>query len=280
MKSKILIVSLILTWSSLHCYGEDYTTLIKNGIDALRQDSLSKAEGLFLQAIDTKPSEKSNIVLYQYLGELRVRQKRHKEALEAFSTGLQLNPAFQPILLDRASLYIETNNLPLALCDLNDILTANPDNCDALFFRAYIYAEQKLNSKARIDYEHLITLQPRHQKARIGLALLCDNDKRPHEAMEHMDVLLRYWPDNATIYTILVGIFQKRRQYEMALKDINTAIELEPENPDFYISRALLYKDFRKNKLALADFRKAVALGASAEECASLMIEPIETKKK
>jgi Tfp pilus assembly protein PilF len=98
--------------------------------------------------------------------------------------------------------------------------------------------------------------------------------------MEHMDILMRYWPNEATIYVIRGGMYHKRRQYELALKDINKAIELEPENPDFYISRALLYKDFRKDKLAIADFRKAVSLGASAEECASLMVIPVDAIKK
>jgi Tfp pilus assembly protein PilF len=96
--------------------------------------------------------------------------------------------------------------------------------------------------------------------------------------MEHIDILLRYWPDDASVYAIRGGMHQRRRQYELALKDINHAIALEPDNPDFYISRALLYKDFRKNSLAIADFRKAVSLGASAEECASMMSDVVEKK--
>jgi hypothetical protein len=51
---------------------------------------------------------------------------------------------------------------------------------------------------------------------------------------------------------------------------------LESDNPDFYISRALLYKDFKKNALALADFRTAIELGASAEECAAMMLDDEE----
>jgi tetratricopeptide (TPR) repeat protein len=94
--------------------------------------------------------------------------------------------------------------------------------------------------------------------------------------MEHIDVLLRYWPDDAAVYAVRGGMYQKRRQYELALKDMNRAIELEPGNADFYISRALLYRDFKKMDLATADFRKAIELGASAEECASMMIDTNE----
>ena len=175
--------------------------------------------------------------------------------------------------MDRASLNIQMGRESHALNDLCDLLTLNPEHAEALFFRAYIYAEQHLNAKARADYERLVILQPRNREARLGLALLCDKDRRPQEAMEHIDVLLRYWPDDATVYAVRGGMYQKRRQYELALRDMNRAIELEPENADFYISRALLYKDFRKKTLATADFRKAVDLGASAQECASMMLD-------
>jgi Flp pilus assembly protein TadD len=197
----------------------------------------------------------------------------------AFKYGLQITPASEELLMDKASLNIQTGNDDLAMNDLNDILTLNPNHAEALFFRAYLYASQRLNAKARSDYERLVTLQPQNRQARLGLAILCDNDKRPQEAMEHIDILLRYWPNDAAVYAIRGGMYQKRRQYEQALSDMNHAIELDPKNPDFFISRALLYKDFRKTSLATADFRKAIELGASAEECASMMLEADDNAK-
>ena len=274
MRKGVLVLLLFLlacapAWSQ----DTEYAELIKKGMKALEADSLSKAETIFLQAIAVKPADKASAVLYQYVGQLRVRQERHKEALEAFNYALQLAPTSQEVLMDRASLNIQIGRESHALNDLCDLLTMNQEHADALFFRAYIYAEQHLNAKARADYERLVILQPRNREARLGLALLCDKDRRPQEAMEHIDVLLRYWPDDATVYAVRGGMYQKRRNYELALRDMNRAIELEPENPDFYISRALLYKDFHKKALATADFRKAVDLGASAQECASMMLD-------
>ncbi|MBQ2362921.1 MAG: tetratricopeptide repeat protein, partial [Bacteroidaceae bacterium] len=187
--------------------NHEYTQLVSEGMKALQEDSLSKAEGLFLKAITLKPAEKTNAVVYQYIGQLRVRQKRHMEALEAFNDGLSLEPVSQSILMDRASLNIELGRLNHALNDLSDILTLNPKHIEALFFRAYVYAEQHLNTKARIDYEQLLLLKPDHRQGRLGLALLCDKDNRPREAMEHIDVLLRYWPDDATVYAIRGGMY-------------------------------------------------------------------------
>lgn len=272
----IRVVAILFTL--LHCMhalpqGDEYAALIRKGLTALEQDSLAKAEGLLLQAIDLRPTDKTTAVLYQHLGQLRARQNQRESAVKAFTSGLTLAPTSESMLLDRASVYMQMGKEAQALDDLCDILALNHDNAEALFLRAYIYTRQHLNAKARTDYEHLITLQPRNRQARLGLALLCEKDKRPREAMEHIDVLLRYWPDDASVYAVRGGLYQGRRQYEQALKDLNKAISIEPENPDFYISRALLYRDFHKKSQAVADFRKAIALGASPEECAGMMLE-------
>ena len=212
---KGVLVLLLFLFACAPAWSQDteYAELIKKGMKALEADSLSKAETIFLQAIAVKPADKASAVLYQYVGQLRVRQERHKEALEAFNYALQLAPTSQEVLMDRASLNIQMGRESHALNDLCDLLTLNPEHADALFFRAYIYAEQHLNAKARADYERLVILQPRNREARLGLALLCDKDRRPQEAMEHIDVLLRYWPDDATVYAVRGGMYQKRRNY-------------------------------------------------------------------
>lgn len=247
MKRLLSILLSCLFCAGAMCQGQDYAALVREGMAALERDSLSRAEQLFLSAIAAKPLEHTNVVLYQYIGKVRTRTQRLDEAMEAYDTALKLEPSSQELLMDRASLHIQRGDMARALTDLTDLLTLNPDHDEALFFRAYIYAAQRLNSKARIDYERLLTARPTHRRARLGLALLCDNDNRPREAMEHMDVLLRYWPDDAAAYAVRGGMYQKRRQYEEALKDMDRAIELEPENADFYVSRALLHKATHKS---------------------------------
>ncbi len=251
---------------------DDYAAIIRNAMKAMEQDSLTKADSLINQAMHLKPADKANAVLYQYLGEIYVRQKRHKDALQAFSDGLTLQSGNQNLLIDRASLYLTMGSETRALTDLDNLLTINPDHLQGLFYRAYVYRKQHLMMKARRDYEHLITLQPDNREARISLAMLNADDNRPQEAMEQADIIVRYWPSYATGWIVRGGLHQKRRNFELALYDMNQAISLEPDNPDFYISRAILYRDFKKKSLARADFAQAVQLGADPAECASLML--------
>ena len=150
---------------------DDYAAIIRNAMKAMEQDSLTKADSLINQAMHLKPADKANAVLYQYLGEIYVRQKRHKDALQAFSDGLTLQSGSQNLLIDRASLYLTMGSETRALTDLDNLLTINPDHLQGLFYRAYVYRKQRLMMKARRDYEHLITLQPDNREARISLAM-------------------------------------------------------------------------------------------------------------
>ena len=141
-----LFVFILSVLASVHalCQSNDYAAIVWDGLRALEQDSFSKAESLFLKAIDSKPLDKASAVLYQYVGQIRVRQNRYTEAMEAFKAGLNISPTSQDILLDKASLNIQIGEAARAMDDLNDILTLNPNHAEALFFRAYLYAEQHL----------------------------------------------------------------------------------------------------------------------------------------
>lgn len=261
------------------CAQDEYADVVGRAMVAMEQDSLAKAEGLIREGIHLKPADKATAVLYQYLGEICVRQKRDKEALQAFTDGLALQSGNENLLIDRASLFLTMGVEDRALTDLDVLLRLNPDHAQGLFFRAYVFRKKHLMAKARRDYEHLIVLENDNREARIALAMLNADDNRPQEAMEQADVVVRYWPEYATGWIVRGGLHQKRLNFEMALHDMNEAIRLEPGNPDFYVSRAILYRDFKKKALAREDFAKAVRLGADPVECASLMLTDRKGRK-
>ena len=102
-----------------------------------------------------------------------------------------------------------------------------------------------------------------NEKARLGLAILNDKDRRPREAIEQMDALVQLFPRHASLYLVRGDMYQSRKQYDLALADFNHAIELEPNNPDCYVSRSLLYKDMKKKKQSRQDAQTALRLGAN-----------------
>ena len=268
MKRLSCFLILLFTYSLLH--AQLYEQSVRSIIEALAADSLDKAEGLIQQTIMLDPVRKSNAVLYQHLGEIRQRRGENEKALEAYTKGIDLSPTTD-LLLSRSSLYLQLNSQDRALADYNKVLESEPDNEEALFFRAFILSSQRKYKEARTDYKHLLELNPMHEDARLGLAILNSKDGRPKEAMEQLDGLVHFYPNHARHYLARCGLYEQRKEYEKAKKDINMAMELEPENPECYLTRASLYLAMKKKRLAQQDCKTAIRLGANPEEVASIL---------
>ena len=260
-----------------------YEQNVRSVIEALAADSLEKAEGLIHETLRLDPARKSNAILYRYLGEIYQRRGQNDKALEAYTSGIMTidylpnavdhSSPLCGLLLSRASLYLQTNNLERALNDYNKVLELEPDNEETLFFRAYIYSQQRRNKEARADYNRLLEVNPMHEDARLGLAILNSKDNRPREAMEQLDALVLIFPHHARHYLARCGLYEKRKEYEKAMKDVGKALELEPQNPECYLTRASLYLAMKKKRFAKQDCQKAISLGASPEQVAPILSE-------
>ena len=272
---------LILLFSYSHLFAQSYEQNVRSIIDALAADSLEKAEGMIQATLLLDPARTSNAILYQYLGEIYQRRGENEKALEAYGIGIRsidYSPLptdfYSPLcglLLSRASLYLQTNNLERGLADYNKVFELEPDNEEALFFRAYIYSQQRRNKEARADYNRLLEINPMHEDGRLGLAILNNKDGRPREAMEQLDALVQLFPTHARHYLARCGLYEQRKEYEKAMRDVEEAIELEPENPECYLTRASLYLAMKKKRLANQDCRKAISLGANPNQAAPLL---------
>ena len=250
---------------------ESYDSLVRQGMDALSADSLLQADSLFRQAMQQEPTHQGNHILFRYLGRIKERQGHNQEALDLYTSGLNLSPKDMELRLDRAALLYRMGNQARAASDYSDVLDLQPENMEALQMRAHIYAGMHDYKRARADYETILTIEPLDEKAYIGLILVNDRSGRPREAMEQINALIAVYTRHAVVYAIRGGMEQHRRLYEQALADLTQAIEMEPENADFYVSRATLYLEMKKRKLARHDTQMAIKYGADPIEMASLL---------
>lgn len=256
----------------LRLRAQIYELNIKYIVEALAADSLERARDLIIQTTRLDPMRESNTVLYQYLGSIYQRQGEAEKALEAYTQGINIKSTTE-LLLNRASLYLQTNSTEKAKADYSSVLELSPDDEEALFFRAYVFSSQRRYREARADYDRLLELNPQHEDGRLGLALLNNKDGRPREAMEQLDALVQFFPTHARHLLARADIYVERKAYEEAMRDIRRAMELEPENPECYLTRASLYLATKKKKLAQQDCKTAFRLGASAEQVAPLLAE-------
>lgn len=268
---KLLTACLLSLAGTAH--AQSYKELVTRGLHLMEVDSLSAAEASFRQAMLQEPGQKSNALLYRHIGEIQECQGKMHEALESYTTGINLSPSTESLLMHRASLYLRLGNDEQAIADYGKILELSKDNKEALFFRAWLYAKRRDYKGARADYDHLLQLDPVHEEALQGLAILNTKDGRPREAMEQLNNLVLFFPDHAVNYVLRGGVHQDRKNYELALFDFNKAIELEPQNPEHYISRASCYIGMKRKKQARKDLNDAALLNGDRRVIAELMAQ-------
>ena len=127
--------------------------------------------------------------------------------------------------------------------------------------RAYIYVLRRDYPAARIDYNHLLELDPQSYSGRLGLATLEQKEGKFREALEILNKMLAAAPEDATLYIARADVEREMKHEDLALVDLEEAIRLDAASADAYLLRGNIYLAQKKKGLAKADFEKAISLG-------------------
>ena len=184
-----------------------------------------------------------------------------RDSLSILSAQLDQRPDDVELRLRKAAINMQLSQFDYARHEYDIILNSQPNNLAALFYRAYANERTRRHAYARQDYQRLLAIVPAHFEARLGLALLCQQDKRYTEAMDHLNMLCQQHPDSAIAFAARAGAEADRGYVELAIHDYSKAIQLQPENTDYLLSRADLYIRQRDYQHARSDLQQLTHLG-------------------
>src|SRR5690606_16287513 len=95
------------------------------------------------------------------------------ERAEAVLTAaIKLDPADSNLKLDRSVALAQRGDFEAAVRDLNDVLAANPDQVDALVFRASAYRQLGKPDLASADLVTALQINPLHPEAFLERGML------------------------------------------------------------------------------------------------------------
>ncbi len=248
---------------SLCMHAQTYKEVAEKAFHCVEADSLDQAVFLFREALKMEPANAFNAELFAAMGEIYRQKKDWKTALDNYTLSLSLCPNSVPVLLSRASAYMETGDDHRAYTDYCDVLDLDKNNREALFFRAYLNMEKRDFKAARIDYDRLLQIEPNHDKARMGLAILNQKEGRLKEAYDQLSTLIAANPGDASLYASRADVEKDQGAYGMAILDMEEAIRLKPDDAQYYVVCAGIYLRLKKKKPARNSLDKAVELGVS-----------------
>ena len=247
---KLIFLAVCLLASGMPAFAQTYQELCDRAVTYTEQDSLPQAETYIRRALKLEPANPHNALLFSNLGTIQRRQRKYEKALESYNFALNIAPRAVPILLNRATIYMELGRNNLAQADYSLVLDLEKDNEEALLMRAYIYMQQRDYKMAKADYERLLKVNPTSYNGRLGLATLEQREGRQLSPSQY-----------AMLYVARAGVEKDLHHTDMALVDLEEAISLDSSQPEIYLMRGEIYLAQKKKDLAKRDFEKAISLG-------------------
>ncbi len=265
-----LFVLLSISFLSL-VRAQDYTELALQGIAAMEQEKYEEAEEFFQKALKLEPANIKNALLFSNMGTLFRMQKKYDEAIEAYTYALNITPHSLPILLNRATVYMELGETRKAYIDYCQVLDLESENIEALLMRAYISMTNRDYVAARIDYKKILSLDENHYNAQLGLATLAQAEKKFKEANEILTRMINERPKDELLLLARANVFFELEQWEMALLDVEAAEALNAESAELFALKGELYLNTGKKHLAKTSFERAILLGFPQVELSDLL---------
>jgi tetratricopeptide (TPR) repeat protein len=152
------------------------------------------------------------------------------DAINAFSTAIELNPQFALAYRNRGIAHVIAtgilDNYSHALKDFDKAIELNPQYAEAYYSRGLVHGNLGNYQRALKDYTKAIELDPQYAEAY----------------------------NNRGVAYMMVS------NYQQALKDYNKAIELNPQSAEVYNNRGAVYVILSNYQQSLMDYDKAVEL--------------------
>ncbi len=184
-----------------------------------------------------------------------------RDSLKAATDRLEYAPDSVDLRLRKASYNLQLEQWAYAQEEYDRILSRNPSNLAALFYRAYTNEKLHRNNFARLDYENLLAIVPGNFEAQLGLALLNQKDKHHTEALDQINRLVNQYPDSAVAYAARAGIEKEQGMLSLAAFDYREAIRRDSSNTDYRIDYIDTLLADKKKDEARRELDRLVSMG-------------------
>jgi tetratricopeptide (TPR) repeat protein/predicted aspartyl protease len=227
------------------------------------QEPKEEPEG---QSVLQKPEIAADVATdaaeYARLGAALASRHEFERALADLSKAIELEPNGSDYLYDRAKIYMQTGQPPLALADLTLVLALKPDFIEAHISRAQIFLGQKNNADALADLDAAAALAPPQGDVRFTLGQLYAGAQNFGAAIKQWD----QWIDSHPVDARFAGALAERcywkalqnQDLSSGLSDCNRALALismrNADNAGVWANRGMVRLRQGAYDKAISDF--------------------------
>jgi len=142
---------------------------------------------------------------------------------------------------EKASAYLEKNELDHAVLELENIVQLDPENADAYFQLGEAYMQLDQSVRAVQSFIKCLSISPGNQKAQLRMGQIFLLVKRLKDARTTAKIILKKSPDNIEAMELLAGVQIQETDLKSAIKSLEKAASIDPKRFKTHIFLAHLY---------------------------------------
>lgn len=204
----------------------------------------------------------------RYLG--RQDPNLFQDALRAFDEAVEADPGWMDPVVRAGELFLEKYDSPSAKAEFERVLTRNPRHPGALLGLAESLAFDG-SADARLVLGRLLEINPAHDEAAALLARLHLTNERPEQAREALEEALEVNPASLPALTALAGSYLIGDEMDAFRETRLRVLEINARYAEMDIELADLSVRTRRYRQAVERAAAAVALDSAAWEAWGLL---------
>lgn len=233
----VLLVLGGMTWSQARTYHD---------LETLWRHTLSKNPQAWLA--------------HNNLGTVLVARGELEEAIDAFSSALEVKPDYAMAYFNRGTSHNSLGHAEQALQDFHRAIEMDPQNAESFVNRALLLQARGDLSSALRDYHRAVEIAPWSHAAHNNLGTLYQARGEYDLAMEEYDTALLLKEAYEKAWTNRGGLQLARGDYGAAVTDLTRALELLPRAAALHRLRGQAHGNLGNYEKSVADFSGALEL--------------------
>ena len=212
------------------CSEKPGEAALNAGVRAMKRKKYDRSTELFKKAISELAGKRESAIVYNYLGVAYFRAGQRKNAIQAFETSSQVDPALVEPLYNLGVLMLDTGNDGKAIICFEKVAMMNEKKTNALEYLAHLYMDRSEWKHARRVLKDARKRAPNAPQILTAYALLELKTDNMEKAVSLLQQALTYDACYApAIYNMAAVNKQWLNDNNQALAYFNDYLRISPE---------------------------------------------------
>jgi len=221
-----------------------------------------KAIQCYSDFIDDNPY---SFTAWYNLGNAYSKSESFEKAIWAYDYCVLINDDFGPVYFNLGNAYLSLEKYQLSIESFNKCMELDGEDPIALCYIGEAHEQLGELNLAKEFYKKSLELSPMLPDAWLGLGIVEDLQGRTREAITLIKKANELDPDNAGIYSVLAGAYEKLEDFDSAIENYKLALEKDKNDNDCLtscvnlISNKSLIESLEFLETSCTDVEKSIA---------------------